>query len=371
MICPALLRAGVSSRTISRLFRWSVLLDTLGTCRRASWASENFPEGGLRRSLPGPLGFTFGTLGALLLREDAEVFLCGLLGHELPVVLEEHLGGVPRLQGDLSCRLGNGQPVRAEGVTEAIVDEGHQGLVLGVDQLGGGILEELGEVELVTDAGKDRTGLGSGLQPCLKCGNDGSQSPGGGLGLVLTDLNDPLIEPDVLPLQPEDLDGPETRKPSQSNEGDKPLLDVLQQSAELVGGVDPYIASLIIVAGGELRLSLLPSGEVLLIPRVGEEGQQGHPVVVLGTPRGLLHTREPLVDVISPDTPDLALKDPRGLLELRFEVEDVAARFGALDGLQKLGREFREGDRGEGTPAVFLFEMFCVELGGRNNGATP
>jgi len=43
--------------------------------------------------MPYPLLGTF-TLGALLLGEDAEVFLSGLLGHELPVVLEEHLGGV-------------------------------------------------------------------------------------------------------------------------------------------------------------------------------------------------------------------------------------------------------------------------------------
>jgi len=47
--------------------------------------------GSLRRILPGTFAFA---LGAFLFGEDSEVFLCGLLGHELPVVLEEHLGGV-------------------------------------------------------------------------------------------------------------------------------------------------------------------------------------------------------------------------------------------------------------------------------------
>jgi hypothetical protein len=67
----------------------------------------------------------------------------------------------------------------------------------------------------------------------------------------------------------------------------------------------------------------------------------------------------------------LALEDPGGLLELRLEIEDVAARFGFLDRVQELGREFRECYWGEGTPAVFLFEVLGVELSGRNDGATP
>lgn len=103
------------------------------------------------------------TLRSLLLGEDSEVFLRCFLGHQFPVVLEEHLGGVACLQGNLSSRLGDGQPVGAEGVTESIVNEGDQGCTLGIDQLGGSILEELGEVELIADAGEDRTGLGSGL----------------------------------------------------------------------------------------------------------------------------------------------------------------------------------------------------------------
>ena len=77
----------------------------------------------LRSGLPGNLAFTLEALVALYFRNDAEVFLCGLLGHEFAVVLEEHLGGVACLEGDLSCRLGDGQAVGAEGVTEAIVDE--------------------------------------------------------------------------------------------------------------------------------------------------------------------------------------------------------------------------------------------------------
>ena len=97
MICTALLRARDSFRTISRLFRRSLLLDTLGTCRRASCASENFDEGGLRRRFPSPLGFGFCPLNALLLGEDAKILLRGLLSYQLPVVLEEHFGGVAGL----------------------------------------------------------------------------------------------------------------------------------------------------------------------------------------------------------------------------------------------------------------------------------
>ena len=102
MICPDLLRAGNSSRTKSKLFRRSVFLDTLGTCRRASCASENFDKVGLRRCPPGTSAFALGTLRPLLAGEDAEVFLRCLLGHQFPVVLEEHLGGIPSLQGNLS-----------------------------------------------------------------------------------------------------------------------------------------------------------------------------------------------------------------------------------------------------------------------------
>ncbi len=333
----------------------------LGTLRRS-----------LRGDLPSPLAFALGALGALLLGEDAEVFQSGLLGHEFSVVLEEHLGGVACLQGNLSSRLGDGQAVGAERVTEPIVDKFDQRLPLGIDQLGGGILEELGEVELVADIGEDRTGfLEAGFEPCLQGGDDRSQSAGSRLGLILAYLDDPLVEPDVFPLQAEDFDGPESRESPKGNEGDKPLLDILQQGAELIRGIDPDVPSLVIIAGRKLRLGLLPSGEVLLVPRIGEEGQEGHAVVVLGASARLLHAGEPVIDVVGPDTSDLAFEGSRGLLELRLEIEDVATRFSAFDRLQELGREFRESNRGEGASAIFLFEVLCVELRGGNDGATP
>lgn len=144
------------------------------------------------------------------------------------------------------------------------MDECHQGLSLRIDQLGGGILEELGEVELITDTGEDRTGLGSGFEPSLQCRDDGCQSAGGGLGLVLANLDDSFVEPDVLPLQPEDLNGPESRKSAQGDEWYKPLLDILQQGAELVRGIDPDVTTLVIIAGGKLRLGLLPTGRCFL-----------------------------------------------------------------------------------------------------------
>lgn len=53
--------------------------------------------GGLRGGFPGTLAFALGTLGGLLLGENVEVILRSLLSHELPVVLEEHFGGVARL----------------------------------------------------------------------------------------------------------------------------------------------------------------------------------------------------------------------------------------------------------------------------------
>ena len=168
----------------------------------------------LRSGLPGPLAFTLGALVSLYFRKDAEEFLRGLLGHEFTVVLEEHLWGVACLEGNLSCRLGDGQAVGAEGVTEAIVDEREQRLALSIDQLGGGVLEELGEVELVTDAGEDWAGLASRLQPSLQSGDNGCEPPCGCLGLVLTNLNDPLVEPDVFPLQAENLNRPQSGEPS-------------------------------------------------------------------------------------------------------------------------------------------------------------
>jgi hypothetical protein len=47
------------------------------------------------------------------------------------------------------------------------MDECDQALALCIEQLGGGILEKLGEVELISDAREDRAGFGSGFEPCL------------------------------------------------------------------------------------------------------------------------------------------------------------------------------------------------------------
>ena len=100
------------------------------------------------------------------------------------------------------------------------MDEMHEPFALGVDKFFRGCLEEALKTKLIRDTGEDWTGfLDMGFEPCLQGGEDRCQATGSSLGLVLADLDDTFVEPDVLPVQAKDLDGSKPCKSTQCHKG--------------------------------------------------------------------------------------------------------------------------------------------------------
>ena len=87
------------------------------SCRRQGRMSHNL-------GLPIALGFLPHRLGAL--RRDAKPHLGALLGHELGVMLQDHLRAIPRLQRHLRRVRHRRQPVADERVPERIVFPGER-----------------------------------------------------------------------------------------------------------------------------------------------------------------------------------------------------------------------------------------------------